>query len=150
MEGAMPARGKPQPKASPVEGALNTIAQWVTKYRMAVGAHLGPCGPEEVRQTARDLGVATTQMRELMNKGPGAADLLQNMLVALHVDPKKLAKANPAVVRDLQRLCITCSNKTLCAHELDVGTAAEHFRDYCPNAFTLDALFAAKGRRSKH
>ncbi len=146
----MPNRGKPEPKVPLVEGALIAIAQWVTKYRMAVGAHLGPCEPDEVRQTASDLGLAVTQMRALMTKGPGAADLLQQMLVALHVDPGNLAKANPAVLRDLQRLCISCANKTQCAHELDVGTAGEHFRDFCPNAFTLEALFSAKRPAKRH
>lgn len=152
MEGALPNRDNPQPNSPLVEGVLNAIAEWVNKYRTAVGAHIthGPCGPDEVMQTARDLGVAANQMRELMNKGPGAADLLQKMLVALHVDPQEIAKTNPAVMRDLQRLCITCSNKKQCAHELARGTAAEHFHDYCPNAFTLDALFAAKGPSTRH
>jgi hypothetical protein len=48
-------------------------------------------------------------------------------------------------MRDLQRLCISCSEKQRCAHELDVGSAAEHFRQYCPNAYTLDALLTEKG-----
>ena len=145
----MPNRDNPQPNPSLVEGVLNAIAQWVNKYRAAVGVQ-GQCAPEQVMQTAKDLGVAPNQMRELMNKGPGAADLLEKMLLALHVDPQKIAKANPAVMRDLQRLCIACANKKQCSHELARGTAAEHFRDYCPNAFTLDALFAAKGPSTKH
>ena len=142
----MPSRETQNPNIALVEIVLNTIAQWVNKYRAAVGGQMahGHCDPEEVRQTASDIGVAPNQLRELMNKGPGAADLLQKMLVALHVDPQQIAKANPAVMRDLQRLCITCSNKKQCAHELAYGTAAEHFHDYCPNAFTLDALFKLK------
>lgn len=87
------------------------------------------------------VGMNTNQLCELMNMVPGAADLLQKMLVVLHVDPQEVAKTNPAVLRDLQRLCITCSNKKQCAHDLAQGTAAKHFHDYCPNAFTLDALF---------
>ncbi len=148
----MPGSDNQNPNVVLVEGVLNAIASWVNKYRAAVGAQLahGACGPDEVRQTAKDLGVAPNQMRELMNKGPGAADLLQKLLVALHVDPQEIAKANPAVMRDLQRLCIACANKKQCAHELAQGTAAEHFRDYCPNAFTLDALFAAKGPSTQH
>ena len=87
-------------------------------------------------------------MREIMKKGPAGAALLQKMLVALQVDPKALAHSNPLVVRDLQRLCTTCGNQKRCAHELAAGTAAEHFHDFCPNAFTLDALFAQKDRTS--
>jgi hypothetical protein len=152
MEGALPSHDNRHPNVALVEGVLNAIAAWVNKYRSAVGAQLahGQCGPDEVRQTANDLGVSATQIRELMNKGPGAADLLGKLLLALHVDPQEIAKTNPAVLRDLQRLCITCANKKQCAHELARGTAAEHFRDYCPNAFTLDALFAAKHPSTRH
>jgi len=89
-------------------------------------------------------------LREIASKGPGSADLLQKLLAALHVDPKEIAKANPGVMRDLQRLCVSCSDKTRCQHELAVGTAADHFHDYCPNAFTLDALFKQKAEAARH
>ena len=116
----MPGSDNPQPNVSAGRRRAQCHCAWVNKYRTAVGAQFahGACGPDEVMQTAKDLGVAPNQMRELMNKGPGAADLLQKLLVALHVDPQEIAKANPAVMRDLQRLCITCANKKQCAHEL--------------------------------
>jgi hypothetical protein len=131
---------------------LNAVADWVSKYRNATGVRgdLGYCGPNEVMQIAKDLGVPASELREIVRKGPGAAALLQKMLVALKVDAAVLEKASPAVMRDLQRLCITCSNKKRCEHELAEGTAAEHFRDYCPNAFTLDALFKQKDDPTKH
>jgi len=50
----------------------------------------------------------------------------------------------------LQRLCVVCSQKGRCEHELAKGTAAEHFHEFCPNAFTLDALFNQKERPSRH
>ena len=146
----MPERDS-QPLSHPLfAGALNAIADWVNKYRQAIGTHgaLGPCGPDDVKQIARDLGLPASEMREIMKKGPAGAALLQKMLVALQGDPKALAHSNPLVVRDLQRLCTTCGNQKRCAHELAAGTAAEHFHDFCPNAFTLDALFAQKDRTS--
>jgi hypothetical protein len=45
------------------------------------------------------------------------------MLVALHVDPKVLAEMDPLVMREVKWLCITCSNKKRCEHELAQGTA---------------------------
>jgi hypothetical protein len=72
------------------------------------------------------------------------------MLIALAVDPEALAKSNPAVMRDLQRLCVACSQKGRCQHELAEGTAAEHFREFCPNAFTLDALFGRTASSTRH
>ena len=56
----------------------------------------------------------------------------------------------PLVMRDLQRLCTTCGDKGRCAHELADGTAAAHFHEFCPNAFTLDALFADKSVAAEH
>ena len=66
---------------------------------------------------------------------------MKKMLIALRVDPHALVSTDPAVMRDLQRLCVVCSQKGRCEHELAKGTASEHFREFCPNAFTLDALF---------
>jgi hypothetical protein len=44
-------------------------------------------------------------------------------------------------MRDLQRICVTCGHKGQCQHDLAIGAAASHYRDYCPNAISLDALF---------
>ena len=95
---------------------------------------------------ARDLGVSPSELRELASKGPGAADQLQKMLVVLDVDPKALADTNLPFMRDLQRVCIACGDKHRCEHELAGGTAAEHFREFCPNTVTLDALISKVGR----
>jgi len=147
MEGAMPNRENQPPSTPLLEVVLNGIANWVSKYRDNFGLHnqLGQCDPNEVMRAARDLGITSSELLELERKGPGAADLLQKMLVALHVDPNVLANTDQQSMRDLQRLCITCSEKKRCEHELASGTAGEHFRDFCPNAFTLDALFDQKG-----
>jgi hypothetical protein len=140
-----------QPPSTPmIKVALNGIANWVSKYRYNLGLHnqLGQCGPDEVMRVARDLGLTPNALSELARKGPDAADLLQKMLVALHVDPNVLANTDPQITRDLQRVCITCSEKNRCVHELANGTAGEHFQDFCPNAFTLDVLFGQKGQPS--
>jgi hypothetical protein len=124
------------------------IADWVGKYRHNFGPNnqLGLCTPDEVMRAARDLGLTPGELQELARKGPNAADLLLKMLVALHVDPKTLEKINPHVMQDLQRLCTICGAKKRCEHELADGTAGDRFEEFCPNAFTLDALL---NRRSK-
>jgi hypothetical protein len=86
---------------------------------------------------ARDLRLTQGELQELARKAPNAADLLLKMLVALHV---ALENTDPHVMRDLRRLCTTCGAKKRCEHELADGTAGDHFREFCPNAFTLDAL----------
>lgn len=129
-----------------IEPILDAIANWVKRYRYHAGLRhdLAACGPEEVARTAQDLGVSPAELVRLAEKGPDAADELQQLLRALGVDGKKLAKDDPMVMRDLQRLCISCADKTRCRHELDAGTAASHYHEFCPNAVTFDAMFQGK------
>ena len=134
-----------------VETAVKAIAAWVSIYRNALGlnSEFGMCGSDEVMRMAQEIGVTPSQLREL-SKGHGNANLLKSMLVALHVDPKVIADMDPLVMRELKWLCITCSNKKRCEHELAKGTAAEHFREFCPNAVSLDELFDQKGQQFSH
>lgn len=135
-----------------VETALKAIADWVSNYRNAIGFNneFGMCGPNDVMRMAKEIGVTPSQLHELVSKGPGNANLLKTMLVALHVDPKVLADMDPLIMRELKWLCITCSNKKRCEHELAKGTATEHFREFCPNAVSLDELLGQKDQPSSH
>jgi hypothetical protein len=148
----MPNRDIQQPSSPLVETMLNSIADWVTRYREILGRtnDLGQCSRDQVMQIAKDLGVSAIELREIVSKGPHAGDLVQKMLIALDVDPQALAKNNPLIMRDLQRLCINCDDKKRCANELAMGTAVEHFHEFCPNAMTLDALFTEQNRPAKH
>lgn len=146
----MPKSDPAMPGYAAVDTVLGAVADWVNRYRDGTGRRdeFGQCEPEEVMRIARDLGMREGELREIASKGPGAADLLNKMLVALQVDPKSIETTDLAVMRDLQRVCITCGDKTRCRHELADGTAADHFHEYCPNAFTLDALFKDKAPKT--
>jgi hypothetical protein len=137
-----------EPQYPTVEFVLDAIAGWINKYRDLDRANRAfkYCSPEDVMQIAKDLRLEVSELRSLAAKGPGAADTLQKMLVALSVDPKVLAESDPALMRDMQRLCIMCGQKGRCQHELARGTAAENFHEFCPNAYNLDALFDNKAK----
>jgi hypothetical protein len=126
-----------------VEMVIGAIADWVKNYRYAIGLNedLANCGPDEVKAIANDLGMTPADLRELASKGPGAADLLKQMLIALKVDPKALNEIDQRTARDLQRLCITCGMKRRCQHELAAGTAVKNMDEFCPNAVSLKGLF---------
>jgi hypothetical protein len=66
--------------------------------------------------------------------------------MALHVDRQIIADMDPLVMREMQWLCVTCSNKNRCEHELAKGTATEHFREFCPNAVSINELLDQKGQ----
>jgi len=148
----MPNRDTQQTSYPVVELVLNSIADWVSRYRDATGdaGDLARCSPEEVSQIARDLGVSSSELRELVSKGPHAADLVQKMLIALNVDPEVIASSDPLVMRDLQRLCVNCTDKKRCKTELANGTTVEHYHEFCPNALTLDTLFIKENKPVQH
>jgi len=132
------------PSLKPV---FDAIANWVEKYRYAVGLsdELARCGADEVARVAHDLGMSSDELRSLARKGPHAADQLPRLLHALGVDPHELASVDPATMRSLERVCITCGHKDQCEHDLAAGTAARgNYKDYCPNAKSLAALFESK------
>lgn len=132
-----------------VEIILNAIAGWMTRYRQnrATQRELAKCDKDEVSRVAHELGLSTQDLAALSSKSPQSAALLEQMLTALGVDAE--AHKDAAVLRDLQRLCVSCGEKQRCMHEFDVGGAAKHFREYCPNSYTLDALLSASKHRRK-
>lgn len=136
-------RDAPEGAYPRIEAVINSVAQWVKRYRVAAGARheLAMCPPEEVARIANDLGIGRREFDLVATKGPGSADLLQKMLRALGVDPEAPALKEAGVMRDLQRLCVTCGHKTECAQDIAAGTAAQNFYGYCPNAYTLDSIF---------
>lgn len=135
-----------------VEFVLGAIANWVNKYRRAIGRtnEFGQCDAAEVSRIADDLNIPVSELRALAAKDGHSADLLRKMLAALKVDAKDLTEREPGVMRDLERLCVACDHKRRCRHELADGTAAAHYRAFCPNAFTLDALSGQKANAAAH
>lgn len=75
-----------------------------------------------------------------MRHGPHAADELPGLLKALGIDEEALARAEPLVLRDMERVCTLCRDKGQCDRDLAAGTSAEHYRGYCLNASTIDSL----------
>ena len=134
---------RPAEAYSGFDNVFDAIARWVKTYRDTIdtGRQLGDCGPEEVATIARDLMLAPRDLMTLTRGGPDAARLLQDLLKGLGVDPAALAQTDPVVMRDLQRLCVSCGYKRQCERDLADGKLAETYHDYCPNAYTLEMLF---------
>ncbi len=138
--------------ASHPDTVLGAVADWVSKYRRRIANRnvFRGCSPDEVQQVAKELGLTAAELRGIARKDAGSVDNLQKMLLALDVDPDKLEKTNPAVMRDLQRLCVSCGHKSRCQREVASGGAGAHFHEYCPNAFTLDALLKRESLPFQH
>jgi hypothetical protein len=121
-----------------VESVIDIFARWLKHWR-EIAESCG-CDSEEYARIARDLNVSPGELDSLVRRGSHAADELPKMLAALHIDRKAVARVEPMVMRDLERVCSLCEQKRRCDHELAATTAAAHYADYCPNASTLKTL----------
>ena len=123
---------------SRLELVLETFTDWLKHRREMNEIRRLDCA--EFNRIASDLRVSPGDLDEMVRHGPHAADELPQMLKALGIDEANLASAQPLLLRDMQRVCAMCQSKPECDHDLAAGTAAEHYRDYCLNASTIEEL----------
>jgi uncharacterized protein YjiS (DUF1127 family) len=131
----MTAESKPYPR---VEFLINSFADWL-KHRRELH-ELRQMDRSEFDRIAGDLRVAPDDLEELVRRGPHAADELAKMLRALGINEASLARTQPLVLRDIERVCAMCNQKRECDRDLAAGTAAQHYEEYCLNAPTIDRL----------
>jgi hypothetical protein len=149
MEGVMLSNDPPQPHFPGVKIIVEAVADWIRRYRDVIKGEkeLARVDPDQIAAMARDLGITAVQLRELASKGPESTNALKRLLMALDTDPKRLEQIDPRVAREMLWICCNCGEKSRCKHELSAETAAQHFREYCPNALSLDELFNLKNNR---
>ena len=121
-----------------VESVIDLFTRWLERRREI--AELCTCDAISREKIAIDLGVSPGELDQLIRRGPHAADELPKMMAAIGLDAKAIARAQPLVMRDLERVCALCEQKKQCDRDLAAGTAAQHYKEYCGNAETLAAL----------
>jgi hypothetical protein len=131
----MTAQEHPFPR---VELLINTFADWLRHRREL--SEIRQMDTADFDRIATDLRVAPSVLDTLVRQGPHAADELPKMLKVLGIDEADLARTQPLVLRDMERVCALCANKRACDRDLANGTAAEHYEGYCLNASTIDSL----------
>ena len=107
-------------------------------------AELRDFSREELQHLAMDAGVNPQELRSLAGRWPEAADLLTRRMAALQLDPLGIARAQPAVMNDLKKLCSLCASKKRCMHDFADGATNSDWQEYCPNTSTLKALSAQR------
>jgi hypothetical protein len=126
---------------NPATNPWTAMTAWWRNWRAARERldELDGCGGELAR-IARDVGVASAELRTIAAKRPDAADQLKLRLEALHIDTVRLRRDEPLVMRDLERVCTQCGSKRRCVRDWVRHPDDQAWRAYCPNAMTLDAL----------
>jgi transcriptional regulator with XRE-family HTH domain len=121
-----------------VENAINLFGDWLRHQREM--RELRETNNGDFARIAQDLGVTPAELDTLARKGPHASDELPKLLKSLGIDEATLSRMQPLLQRDMIRVCASCQQKARCDHELDAGTSAQHYEEYCPNAPTIDQL----------
>lgn len=131
----MTAQEHPFPR---VEALINTFGDWLRHRREL--SEVRRMDTTEFDRIAGDLRVSPGELDTLVRRGPHAADELPRLLKVLGIDEADLARTEPLVLRDMERVCALCASKRQCDRDLAAGTSAEHYEGYCLNAPTIDSL----------
>ena len=99
--------------------------------------------PGELERVARELNVTPADLEWLVKRGSHGTNELPYTLTALGIDETALWRAEPALLRDIERVCSFCTHKRRCHQELAAGTAATNYVEYCENSDTVDTLRSA-------
>lgn len=94
----------------------------------------------EFESVAHELNVTPADLERLVRQESQSASELPYMLTALDIDEATLRRAEPALLRDIERVCSFCTHKRQCHQELAAGTAAMNYVEYCENADAIDML----------
>lgn len=121
-----------------VETWIDKFAGWI-KHRREL-SEIRRIDRTDFNQIADDLRISPDELERLVQAGAHSADEMPEMLKALGVEVNDIARVEPLLVRDMQRVCSLCRDKERCHGELAHGTAAKHYEEFCPNAPTIDAL----------
>ena len=120
------------------DSMIAAFRDWVRNGKLNL--RLDECDSYEVARMARDVGLSPNELRRMSKLKPDAAKLLLDRMAALRLDPGTLTKNDPSTMRDLQRLCSNCAGKKRCERDLVSHRDNPVWRQYCPNAGTLEAL----------
>ena len=125
---------------------MHVFSDWIRHRRER--AELDAMSTDELGRVAHDIGVSTRELEQMVDAGHDP-ERLPEMLRALGIDEAALARAEPAILRDMQRLCSLCETVGTCRHALDAGIAPTTYRSFCVNAATLAALKAQAAQDAK-
>lgn len=101
-------------------------------------ADLDRLDDEELQRMAHDAGLSVGDLRALARQSAASDGELLLRMADIGLDSKEVSATEPAVFRDLQKVCSLCASKGQCDHDLLAGYT--DLPDYCPNRDTLRAL----------
>ena len=123
-----------------VTRVIELFSDWLKQRRELNELMEYSADPGEFERVARELNVTPVDLEMLVRRGSKGANELPFMLTALGIDEAALSRAEPALLRDMERVCSYCTHKRQCRQEVAAGTAATNYVEYCENSDTIDIL----------
>lgn len=120
------------------------FAQLIARWREQVELNQMPT--DELGRLAHELGMSGDELAALAARGPHASDLLYERMEALGVAREDVDRVAHGLIRDLEKSCSCCADKSQCKRDLNAHPDDPVWKEYCPNAVSLEAIRRLKGR----
>ena len=134
-----------QPTKSTLTGVADRfLTHWREWWRAR--DELGQLDRSELERIAGEFGMSAQDLEDIAARGPGAADLLYERMKVLGITRADAEHVARGLMRDLERTCSCCNEKGICEKDLGKHPDDPAWKDYCPNAITLESIRSAKGR----
>lgn len=122
---------------------IKALWRWCReRFTASAFSELRCCDDLELEQMAHDVGVSIPEFNTLVSRCPYSVDPLFDRMAALHLSRDEVARVEPAVFHDLQRVCSTCESHGRCMRDLKRDADDPAWKVYCLNAGTLMDLAA--------
>lgn len=117
-------------------------AVWTDFWRRhSASSELDAFDRTELALLAQDVGLTVADLLAVARHDGKSAELLARRMEEFGIDYHHV---DAAVLRDMQRCCVECEYRELCAHELEDKPKIAIWPGYCPNEQTLTALSERK------
>ncbi|MCO5129585.1 MAG: DUF6455 family protein [Xanthobacteraceae bacterium] len=117
------------------------------KDRCARASEFNSLSMAQREELARDVGLSECDFERLFAVRDRSPDEMERLMQALALDLEKMELANPGTVtRDMSVVCTVCAVVDRCRRELEAGSAARNYHEYCPNALTFEALLETEAQ----
>ena len=125
-----------------LQSVASTIGSWLRNRKLSREDRrsFDRLSDFEVARMARDAGLSSHELRCIAQLSLNAAQLLSRRMGVLNFDTDKVSETDMNLMRDMQRLCSTCSVKKQCERDLILRPESAVWRQYCPNECTLIEL----------
>lgn len=123
---------------------IRALTAWLKHRRER--AELNALDADERDRLASDLGVSASELDYLVSESHDPVEL-PRMMAAIGIGEAALRRAQPALMREMERACSLCRSADLCSEELANGTAGVSYPYFCPNGECLKEVSAESALR---